>query len=208
MEPIVLNAAPREGLGKEANRKLRASGGTPAVLYGFGLSESLPVTIEPKQLVKALENPKKANALMSVDLGSDAGAHTVLVREIQRHPVRREILHVDLVAPNPEKPVVSTIPVRFTGKSSGVSMGGRLRTPYRDVQVLSKPADIPVEVVVDITSMEIGDMVKASELALPENVSVVFDQDFVVVKVQKPRGGAAAAAANPAATDAATESEE
>ena len=205
MEPIVLNAALREGIGKEANRKLRASGGTPAVLYGFGVSESLNVTLEPKQLVKALENPKKANALMSVEFGSDSDAHTVLVREIQRHPVRREILHVDLVVPNPDKAVVSTVPVRFTGKSVGVSMGGRIRMPYREVQVSSRPADIPVEIVVDITALDIGDMVKASALDVPDNVSVVYDQDFVVVKVLKPRGGGAAADAEEATTETAGE---
>lgn len=194
MEPIVLNAALREGIGKEANRKLRASGSMPAVLYGHGIAESVHVTLQPQQLAKALENPKKANALMSVDFGADSDSHTVLVREIQRHPVRRTILHVDLVVPNPEKEVVSTVPVRFTGKSVGVSMGGRIRMPYREVQVRSRPSDIPVEVVVDITDLDIGDMVKASGLDVPENVSVVYDQDFVVVKVLKPRGGGAGAA--------------
>ena len=66
--------------------------------------------------------------------------------------------------------------------------------PYREVQVRSRPSDIPVEVVVDITDLDIGDMVKASGLDVPENVSVVYDQDFVVVKVLKPRGGGAGAA--------------
>ena len=189
MEPIVLNGTLREGIGKEANRKLRASGGTPAVIYGHGLDASVNVTLEPRQLTKALENPKKANALMSIDLGSDAGTHVVLVREIQRHPVKRSILHVDLVIPDLEKPVQSTVPVRFTGRSVGVSMGGRLRTPYREVQVVCKPELIPVEVVVDISDLDIGDSVHASELDVSENVSVIYDRDFVVVKVLKPRGG-------------------
>ena len=205
MESIVLNAALREGLGKEANRKLRAAGGTPAVLYGHGVTESLHLTLEPRELVKALENPKKANALMSVALGSGSDSHTVLVREIQRHPVRRNILHVDLVVPNPDKQVVSTVPVRFEGKSVGVSMGGRIRMPYRQVQVSSLPAAIPVEIVVDITTLDIGDMVKASALGVPEGVSVVYDQDFVVVKVLKPRGGGAAEESGDDATEAAAE---
>ena len=135
METILLNGTLREKVGKEANRKLRASGQMPAVLYGAGIDESISIALEPRQLNKALENPKKTNALMSVDLGADAGTHTVLVREIQRHPVRRTILHVDLVAPELTKPVVSVVPLRYTGKSVGVSMGGRLRTPYREVNV-------------------------------------------------------------------------
>lgn len=193
METILLNGTLREKVGKEANRKLRASGQMPAVLYGAGIDESISIALEPRQLNKALENPKKTNALMSVDLGADAGTHTVLVREIQRHPVRRTILHVDLVAPELTKPVVSVVPLRYTGKSVGVSMGGRLRTPYREVTVECLPADIPAEIVVDITTLDIGQAVHASGLDVAEGVSVIYDRDFVVVKVLKPRGGMAVA---------------
>lgn len=194
MEPIALAGSLREGIGKEAAKKIRAAGSTPAVLYGHGMSESVNLQLDPKVLNKALENPKKANALMSVDLGSDAGSHTVLVREVQRHPVKRTILHVDLVVPDLEKNITATVPLRFIGKSVGVSMGGRLRTPYREVNVSARPADIPVDIEVDITTLDMGDLVKASELNVGENVSVVYDEDFVVVKVLKPRGGAKAAA--------------
>ena len=194
MEPIALAGSLREGSGKEAAKKIRAAGGTPAVLYGHGMSESVHLQLDPKVLNKALENPKRTNALMSVDLGSDAGSHTVLVREVQRHPVKRTILHVDLVVPNLEKNITATVPLRFTGKSVGVSMGGRLRTPYREVNVSARPADIPVDIEVDITTLDIGDLVKASEINTGESVKVVYDQDFVVVKVLKPRGGAKAAA--------------
>jgi len=189
MDTLLLNGTLREGIGKEANRKLRANGQMPAVLYGAGIEKSVSVALEPRQLVKALENPKKTNALMSVELGGDGGTHTVLVREIQRHPVRRTILHVDLVAPDLTKSVVSVIPLRYTGKSIGVSMGGRLRTPYREVSVLSLPANIPAEIVVDITGLNIDDAVHASGLSTSEDFSVIYDRDFVVVKVQKPRGG-------------------
>ena len=189
METILLNGALREGLGKEANRKLRANGQMPAVLYGVGIEKAISVVLEPRQLVKALDNPKKTNALMSVELPGDAGTHTVLVREIQRHPVRRTILHVDLVVPDLTKSVVSVIPLRYTGKSIGVSMGGRLRMPYREVSVESMPANIPSEIVVDITALDIDDSVHASGLTTSDNFSVIYDRDFVVVKVQRPRGG-------------------
>ena len=207
MEPIVLNGTPREGTGKESNRKLRGNGGMPAVLYGHGLDSSLNVTLEPRQLAKALENPKKANALMNVELGSDSDTHTVLVREIQRHPVSRNILHVDLVVPDLDKPVQSTVPVRFVGRSIGVSMGGRLRTPYREVNVICKPALIPVEIVVDISELNIGKSIQASQLDVPENVSVVYDRDFVVVKVLKPRGGGDATADDASSTEESSDAE-
>lgn len=188
METILLNGTLRVGIGKEANRKLRANGQMPAVLYGSGIEKSISVVLEPRQLDKALENPKKTNALMNVDLGSDGGTHTVLLREIQRHPVRRTILHVDLVVPDLNKSVVSVVPLRYTGKSVGVSLGGRLRMPYREVMVQSMPANIPAEIVVDVTNLDVDDAVHASELTLGDDASVIFDRDFVVVKVQRPRG--------------------
>ena len=82
------------------------------------------------------------------------------------------------------------MPLRFIGKSVGVSMGGRLRTPYREMKIVAKPSDFPGEVVIDITEMDIGFTQMASEVTLPEGVEAVFDRDYVVVKVAKPRGKA------------------
>ena len=96
MEPIALAGSLREGIGKEAAKKIRAAGSTPAVLYGHGMSESVNLQLDPKILNKALENPKKANALMSVDLGSDAGSPSVVCVA----SVKRTILLLQVV-PNP-----------------------------------------------------------------------------------------------------------
>ena len=189
MEAIEISAERREKSGKGSNRKLRASGRIPAIIYGNGVDASISISLCPRELGKALSNPKKDNALFKINV-EGADAPTVLVREIQRDPVSRAILHVDLVSPDLEKLRLAVIPVRFEGKSKGVSMGGRLRTPYRDVRVLSLPATCPAEVVVDITDLDIGDAVMASNLNLPEAVKPVYDNDYVVAKVLKPRGGA------------------
>lgn len=116
--------------------------------------------------------------------------HTVLVRELQRHPVSRRILHVDLVVPDLDKEIVLGVPVRLTGRSIGVSMGGRLTKPHRDIKVSAVPAKVPAEVVVDISSLDLGDGVMVSELGFPEGVSPIYDADYVVVKVSAPRGRA------------------
>lgn len=191
MEAIEISAERRKTSGKGSNRRLRAQGQIPAVMYGKGMSDAISVSLDPRELAKALANPKKANALFKVNLG-DEEAPLVLVREIQRDPVSRAILHVDLVSPDLDASRVAVIPIRLTGKSKGVSVGGRLRTPYRDIRVLSRPSDIPAEVVVDITELAIGDAVMASNLALPEGVKPIYDTDYIVVKVLKPRGGTAA----------------
>ena len=185
-----ISATRRTESGKGSNRRLRAGGQIPAILYGHGVDDSVSLSIDPRALNKALDNPKGQNVLIEVDVEGDA-THTVLVRELQREPVSRAVLHVDLVVPNLEQKRISTVPVEFTGKSVGVSLGGRLRTPCRELQVESLPQDIPSKISVDITTLEIGDQVTASQLTSGEGVSVMYDRDFVVVKVIKARGAKA-----------------
>lgn len=186
MEAIALESTIREGRGKGPARRLRAAGRVPAVVYGHGVESPIAVSLDPKALDKALENPKKENALFAVSVDGD-GSHTVLVRELQRHPVSRAILHLDLVAPDLDEPMVTSVPLVFTGRSKGVVVGGRLRTPYREVRLRAKPADIPATVEVDITELDVDDTFYASQLALPEGVEALYDRDYVVAKVLKPR---------------------
>ncbi|MEE2788620.1 MAG: 50S ribosomal protein L25 [Myxococcota bacterium] len=193
MEAIEVIGTPRTGTGKGECRRMRATGAVPAVVYGHGIAESIAVSVDARSLTRALDNPKGQNALFSFQLEGGPN-HTVLVRELQRDPVTRRILHVDFVAPNLEQPLVSNVPVRLTGRSVGVSIGGRLRKPYREVKLTAVPAKIPAEVVLDITEMNVGDAVMASDLPLPEGVAAVFDTDYVVVKVVAPRGRQAEAA--------------
>ncbi len=187
MEAIALESTIREGRGKGPARRLRAAGRVPAVVYGHNVEEAIAVSLDPKALDKALENPKQANALFQVSIPG-ADDHTVMAREIQRHPVSRAILHLDLVAPDLDKPMVTSVPFEATGRSKGVVGGGRLRTPYREIKLRAKPADIPALVSIDITEMDIGDTLHVSGLDLPEGVEAIYDRDYVVAKVLKPRG--------------------
>ena len=187
MEAIVLSGAVRSQFGKEAARKVRGADRTPAILYGHGVESSVAIDLDPRALTKALANPKGKNALITIEV--DGGqSYEALVREVQREPVSRRIIHIDLVVPNQEKKLVTLVPMDFTGKCKGVSLGGRLRTPYSEIKVLAKPKDIPASVNLDITDMEIGDTVMASGLALPEGVETIYDNDYVIARVLKPRG--------------------
>ena len=183
-----ITASTREGLGKEAARKVRNAGKIPAVFYGFGVENAVSISVDPQNIEKALGNPKGANGYFPLELDGTENANRVLIREIQRHPVSRRVLHVDLVAPNPEKEIVATVPLRFEGRSVGVSMGGRMRKPYREVQVRALPDQMPGEILIDITPLDQGDSITASQLNL-ESGAVVYDRDYVIVKVVAPRGG-------------------
>ncbi len=207
MEAIAISASPRSDTGKGANRRLRAKGLIPAVLYGHNLEQAISVSLDPRALNKALENPKGSNALLQVEV-EGGGTHTALVRELQREPVSRQVLHVDLVCPNLEQNRVSRIPVKFVGKCIGVSLGGRLRTPCRELEILSLPANIPSDVELDITNLEIDDTVMVSELKFSDGVTAVFDRDFVVAKVVRARGAAADEEEAGGAEDAGDEAED
>ncbi|MCA9539627.1 MAG: 50S ribosomal protein L25 [Myxococcales bacterium] len=187
MEAIALQSTTRDGRGKGPNRRLRAAGRVPAVVYGHGVETPLAVSLDPTELNAALANPKKQNALFDVSVDGERNV-VVLVRDIQRDAVSRAIEHVDLVAPDLNRPVVAVVPLEFTGRSIGVQTGGRLRTPYREVKLRSVPALVPAAVVIDVTQMDQGDTLMSSQLPLPEGVEVVAERDFVVAKVLKPRG--------------------
>ncbi len=195
MEAIALESSTREGRGKGAARRLRAAGRVPAVIYGHGVDEPVAVSLDPKALDTALANPKGDNAVFQVTVDDGAG-HTVLVRELQRHPVSREILHLDLVSPDLEQPIITAVPLEFSGKSVGVVTGGRLRTPYREVRLRAKPADVPASIAIDITPLDQGDGITISQIDLPAGVEAVYERDYVIVKVMKPRGKKAEAAAD------------
>lgn len=187
-----LNATVRSSSGKGAARKTRRDGKIPAVLYGPE-NEPVPVDIDPDQLVRIFRKTGDRNTVVDVEI--DGTSVPTLVQDVQRHPVSRDILHVDFYRVSKSKPVEVMVPVTTVGRPAGAVLGGRLRLIRRVVRTRCVYDRIPSSFVVDISPMNIGDMVKASEIATPEGVEIVFDHDFNVLTVygKKQRGGAAAA---------------
>ena len=170
----------RTDTGKGVARKLRKTGQIPAVLYGVE-AEALPLTVDPKVLVDIFRETRNRNTLLELDIEGQK-VHA-LVREAQRHPVSRDLLHVDFQQVNAEKPVQVMVPVTTTGRPAGAVFGGRLRLIRRELRVSCAHDNIPEKFTVDISPMNIGDMVKASEIETPEGVEILFDNDFNVLTV-------------------------
>jgi large subunit ribosomal protein L25 len=182
-----LAANPRTPTNKSAARSLRRAGQVPAVLYGPS-QEVINFSVSPEELEDIFNTTGDRNTLLQLQL---AGAtHAAFVREVQRHPVSREILHVDFYAPPKDKKIEVMVRVTTTGKPAGAMLGGRLRVIRREVKALCQYDAIPSAFVVDVSSMEINDMVKASEVSVPDGVEIVYDHDFNVVTVYGKRGGA------------------
>lgn len=206
MQTVKVQSTTRAANGKSGARKARRDGFIPAIVYGFGVETPIPVNLNPKALDEALKTPFKLNTLFDLSVGE--ANYKVFARQIQRHAVSRKILHVDLVAPDLNSNITALVPVAPIGKAKGVQTGGNLRIPYREVRVNCRPMDIPATVEIDVTELDHAQGILASELTLGEGLKLIYDSDFLVVKVQPPRGGleeveeAEGEAAAPAAAEA------
>ncbi len=187
-----LSVTTRDNSGKGAARSLRRSGRVPAIIYGHG-REPQALSINTRDLEKLLEHISAENTV--IDLVLDGKASRTLIREIQRHPFKRQILHVDFQELVAGEKVIVRLPVILMGVPDGVRMdGGILDQTMRELEVEVDPANIPNHVEVDVTKMVIGSSLHVSDIQLPEGVEVVGDADASVAVVSAPRAAVEAAA--------------
>src|SRR3954471_14895494 len=218
MEVGSLTVSLRERSGKGGSRKLRAQGKVPGVCYGAsvdGRIEPLPIIVDVKALRGALDPVRKRNTVIRLTIEGGSGPRQLhaLVKDFQVDAVRHDVTHVDLLAIDPDKEVRAEVPLEFTDKPKGAIDGGQIRIVLRSLVVRAKPSDIPVKVTVDVSPLEIGDVIHVSTIGLPAGVTSVTGRDLAVVTCAAPEEeavtaveGAAvegAAAAAPAAGAAA-----
>jgi len=202
MQAIKITATSRSSTGKNANRRLRASGMIPAVAYGQG-RKARDLAVSPEAVVHALSSDRGRNVVVSLEV--EGAAVTAMIAEYQYHPVSRSLLHADFIEVTEETVVDVNVPLNLTGKPKGVVMGGKLRQVFREVPVRCKPELIPVEIVYDVTELDLDQHVHAKDLILPAGVTVALrDKQTVAVvaadKHKKDEEEAAAAAAPGAAS--------
>ena len=186
-----ISAAIREDSGKGAARKLRAQGQVPATLYGQG-QDPVSLSVDPDRLVRYYRKAGHRNAIVTLDI--DGSSVPVLTREVQRHPVSRDILHVDFYRLADDAPVQVMVKVDPHGRPAGAILGGRLRVIRRELRAECLPKDIPASFPVDVSPLHIGDMVAASEIPMPSGVQLVYDNDYKVLTCYGKRGAKKAAA--------------
>jgi large subunit ribosomal protein L25 len=195
-----LSVTARDNSGKGVARSLRKEGRVPAVIYGHG-REPKSLSINTRDLEKLLEHISAENTV--IDLDVDGTSSRTLIREIQRHPFKRQILHVDFQELVAGEKVIVRVPVILIGVPDGVRMdGGILDQTMRELEVEVDPANIPNHIEVDVTKMVIGSSLHVSDITLPEGVEVVADEDASVAVVSAPRAAVEAAASEEAAAGA------
>jgi large subunit ribosomal protein L25 len=180
----VLSAETRTSTGKGVNRRLRVAGRIPGVVYGKG-RESQPVALDPLALETLLEE-SGAGLNTLIDLSVGGKTSTVLVKELQRHPVRGSFVHVDFFQVDLTQKVTVSVPIHFVGKARGVEFGGILDHPLRELEVECLPRAIPEHIEVDVSALEVGQAIHVSDLRLPEGVEVKTDASLPVASVVLP----------------------
>jgi len=176
----------REGVGKGAARKLRAAGRIPAVLYGRG-RETLSVALDPRALERILRAGGLNTLLdVSVEGRADLGPTVALVKELQRDPLRGVITHADLYQVDLTRTIEVDVPVHLVGTPKGIDAGGVLDHILREVRVECLPRAIPEAIEVDVSELDINDVLHVSDLPLPADVKLITDPELGVAHVAIP----------------------
>ncbi|HEX9309323.1 MAG TPA: 50S ribosomal protein L25/general stress protein Ctc [Gemmatimonadaceae bacterium] len=185
MAIVSFNATARDTTGKGAARSLRSNGQVPAVIYGHG-REPQPLSLNARDLDKMLGHIQAESTVIEVSFGGTTSK--TLIREIQRHPLKRQILHVDFQALVAGEKVTVSIPIVLTGIAEGVRLeGGVLDHTLRELEIEVDPSNIPDHVELDVTNMVIGDSLHVSDIKLPEGVEILDDPETSVAVLAAPR---------------------
>src|ERR687894_2852667 len=180
---VDLQAKEREERGKNAARRLRASGMIPAVLYGDGDGKSTSLAV-PDKVVDYTLHHLGDNALYDIDLGS--GAATARIVDVQRDPVSGRLIHVDFAPVNMRERIEVTVPLHVVGESPGAEEGGVLQQVAYEVQIETLQGDIPQELNLDVTSLGMNENLTLADLMLPEGITLVSDPEEVAATVTAP----------------------
>lgn len=185
MATVSLSANSRDLTGKGAARTLRSQGQVPAVIYGHG-RDPQPLALNARDLDKMLSHIQAESTVIEVTVGGQTAK--TLIREIQRHPIKRQILHVDFQALVAGEKVTVSIPIVLVGIPEGVRLeGGVLDQTLRELEIEVDPSNIPDRVELDITNMVIGDSKHVSDLSIPAGVEVLDDPETSVAVLAAPR---------------------
>ena len=177
----VLVAETGRATGSANSRRMRREEHIPGVVYGQGMSP-IPVSVARRDLRIALSGSAGMNTVL--DLQIDGTTYPAIVKDVQRHPVRRTVAHVDFLQVNLNEEIVVAVPLRLEGEAKAVLQGGGLVDPAVDtIEVSTTPRDIPDEIVVDITDMTMDTVITIGDLTLPAGVTPVAEADFPIVTV-------------------------
>jgi len=182
-EQVTLATRPRTGSGKGEARALRREGRVPAIADGVGIDPT-PLSVDALDLYHALHTDAGDNAVLR--LAVEGGTHLALAREVQRHPVRRDVLHLDFVTVSRTQKVQAVVPVVLEGEAPGVAEGGVAEQAAFTLTIEALALEVPDQLVLDVSDLGVGDVKRASDVALPAGVELLDDPESPVVTIVVP----------------------
>jgi large subunit ribosomal protein L25 len=184
---LKLEVREREDLGSRRTRRLRSQGLIPGVLYGKGHARA--ISVPERELRAAMTGSSGLHAILDVVIEGQKTVHPSILAEYQQDPIRGTISHIDLREVRLDQPIHATVVIQLVGEPAGVKVGGMLSLVAREVHVEALPADVPEHIEVDVSHMEVGDVLRLSDVAAIDNVTLLDDpQETVIATVSVPRG--------------------
>ena len=184
-DTMTIEVQPRQETGKNANRRSRAAGKIPAVVYGGG-RESVAIEVHRKTLLDMMKGHSGENPIFLLKLG-DKERHA-MIRNMEVDPVSRQVIHIDFQRVLMDQKVRVAVPVEVVGTAVGVKTeGGMLDFVTREIHVECLPGDIPKHVEADVTNLHVGQHVEAKDLQLPQGVTLLDDPDKVILSLSHGR---------------------
>lgn len=181
---VTLSARSRPLKGKGPARRARAEGLVPAVVYGRAL-DALPIAVEAKAMQHALHTKAGTNVLVNLDV--EGKRFLVVPREIQRHPIRGTLLHVDFVNIARDVEITADVPVHLVGDAHGVKMGGLIEHQLWEIKVEALPSKIPPAIEVDVSDLDIGQHLRVEDLPVPAGVQILTPPEEIVASIVEPQ---------------------
>ncbi|AIY86828.1 MULTISPECIES: 50S ribosomal protein L25 [unclassified Thermotoga] len=186
---VSLEARVREVKGKREARRLRRRGEVPAVVYGPA-TEPIPVKIKRSVLEKLFHTISEATPIQLIikdDQGNTMAEKTVFLKMVQRDKVSETVVHLDFYEPTKGHRMRINVPLKVVGKPVGVEKGGFLEVFHEEIPVETDPDKVPQEIEVDVSSLDLGDVIHAKDLKLPEGVKCLLEEEEAVVSVLVPK---------------------
>lgn len=185
MQQAKLEVQQRNTFGKQSARDLRKEGGVPAVLYGRA-QDTVPIQIDARTFRQFLRTYGE-NVIINMEIGN-GNTETVIIKEIQRHPVKKHtLMHADFIRISLDEPVTSAVPVVLEGTPPGIQEGGVLEFPLRQITLHCLPTRMPTDISIDVGELDIGDSIHVSDLSLDEDIEILDDLERTIATVSQPR---------------------
>jgi large subunit ribosomal protein L25 len=180
-QPLAIQVEARGGLGTSNSRRLRKADLIPAVVYGHG-GPATPVAVKVEDLGEVLHHA----GLISIEIEGN-GSKSAIVKEIQHHPLKSQILHIDFQEVKADEVITSTALIEPIGTPAGAAHGGQLEQIMHEVEIKCLPADMVETIEVDVSGMEVDDTMHLGAVALPEGIELTADDEAPVFQVRVPR---------------------